>query len=176
MTILITGGAKCGKSHIAEDILNNAENKYYIATMEPYGEEAQQAIARHCKMREGKGFTTIEQSRNIGEIKLSKGCSVLVECISTLTANEMFSNEITTASDVINKITSDIKRLSENVGTLVLVTNDVGCDGGVDDMYSPETAEYIKAMGEINRRLAKLADIVIEAVYGIPVVLKGALP
>lgn len=175
MTILITGGEKCGKSHIAEDFLNNAENKFYIATMQPYGEEAQKAIDRHRKMREGKGFTTIEQSRNISEIKLPKGCSVLVECISTLTANEMFSDEDTNGIDIASKITSDIRRLSETVGTLVLVTNDVGCDGGVDDMYSPETAEYIKVIGEINRRLAELSDTVIEAVYGIPVVLKGAL-
>lgn len=176
MTILITGGAKCGKSHIAEDFFNNAENKFYIATMEPYGEEAQRAIDRHRKMREGKGFTTIEQSRNIGEIKLPEGCSVLVECISTLTANEMFSDKDTNGIDIASKITSDIRRLSETVGTLVLVTNDVGCDGGIDDMYSSETAEYIKVIGEINRRLAKFSDTVIEAVYGIPVVLKGALP
>lgn len=33
--------------------------------------------------------------------------------------------------------------------------------------------EYIRAMAEINRRLADMADAVIEVVVGIPVILKG---
>ena len=32
--------------------------------------------------------------------------------------------------------------------------------------------EYIRLMGRVNQRLAKLADRVVEVVYGIPVVLK----
>lgn len=47
MMILITGGSKCGKSSVAEGLLNGFPGeKYYIAAMEPYGEDAQRAIAR----------------------------------------------------------------------------------------------------------------------------------
>lgn len=46
MMILITGGSKCGKSSVAEGLLNGFPGeKYYIAAMEPYGEDAQRAIA-----------------------------------------------------------------------------------------------------------------------------------
>ena len=38
MLTLITGGCKCGKSSIAEDILSDfCGRKIYIATMEPFG-------------------------------------------------------------------------------------------------------------------------------------------
>lgn len=174
MLILITGGAKCGKSHIAEDILENCENKFYIATMPPHGEEAQRAITRHRAMRNGKGFTTIEQERNIGAVKLPEGSSALLECVTTLTANEMFSDGFVNADVTADRVVNGIETLAKSSGlkTLVLVTNDVGSDG-IRENYSPETVEYIKVVGEINRRLADLADTVIEAVYGIPVVLKG---
>lgn len=35
---------------------------------------------------------------------------------------------------------------------------------------------YIEEMGRISCGLAQMADVVIEAVYGLPVVLKGELP
>ncbi len=170
MTILITGGAKCGKSRIAEDILSRVSaEKYYIATMERSGEEAERVISRHRMMREGKGFLTIERSHDIGGITLPRGCAALLECVPTLTANEMFSEM---EKDPADKVAAGVAALAGLTGTLVVVTNDVGGDGVA---YSPETTNYIRAMGEINRRLAALADTVIEAVYGIPVILKGAL-
>lgn len=170
MTILITGGAKCGKSRIAEDILRGAgAEKYYIATMERSGEEAERVISRHRAEREGKGFLTIERTHDIGGIALPRGCAALLECVPTLTANEMFSQK---EKDPVGKAAAGAAALAALAGTLVVVTNDVGGDGVA---YSPETTDYIRAMGEINRRLAALADTVIEAVYGIPVVLKGAL-
>ena len=171
MLIVITGGSKNGKSHIAENILESCSMpKYYIATMEPYCEDALAAIERHRKMRAGKGFFTIEKYTDIDKIILPGNCAVLLECICNLCANEMFSAH---CSDPVNKILSGIDKLLEMSVTLVAVTNQVG-DDGID--YPPETAEYIKNMGLINRRLSEKADCVIEAVYGIPVILKGEKP
>lgn len=171
MMILITGGAKCGKSRIAEDILRSVKtDKFYIATMQRCGEEAERAIYRHRQARAGKNFLTIEQPRNIGEIALPLGSAALLECIPTLLANEMFQGheQLPTV-----KVLRGVAALAKSCETLVVVTSEVGCDG-VD--YPPETMEYVRAMGEINRLLAEFADTVIEAVYGIPLVLKGALP
>lgn len=171
MTILITGGAGCGKSQIAEDILQKSEvEKFYIATMEQRGEDAQRVIARHRMSRAGKGFLTIEQTHDIGKTPIPHGCAALLECVTTLTANEIFSYG---NSDPVEKIVADITTLAACTETFVAVTGEVGGDGIT---YSPETENYIRAMGEINRRLAAFADVVIEAVYGIPVVLKGELP
>lgn len=171
MTILITGGAKCGKSRIAEDILSRADtDKFYIATMEPRGEEAARTIAAHRRMREGKNFVTIERQRDIGELLLPAGACALLECIPTLTANEMFEGGVKSPTE---KIIADVTKAATNTSLFVIITNDVGSDGIT---YSPETTNYIWAIGEINRRLADIADTVIEAVCGIPVLMKGEMP
>lgn len=168
MLILITGGSKNGKSRIAEDIISKTcLPKYYIATMEPYCDEARTAIERHRKMRAGKGFETVEKYTDIGEIILPKRCAVLLECVCNLCANEMFSRN---EKEPANKIITGIEALLKKAETLAVVTNQVGDDGV---KYSRETMDYIKNMGEINRGLAEISDAVIEAVYGLPVILKG---
>ena len=71
MTTLVTGGSKCGKSSFAEKMLEGFPGrKVYIATMQPFGEDASEAIERHRKMREGKGFETVEKYTDIHEISL----------------------------------------------------------------------------------------------------------
>lgn len=170
MLTVITGGSKCGKSSIAEDILSGfAGRKIYIATMEPYCEEAQAAIERHRKMRLGKGFETVEKYTDIFDLEIPDGCSVLLECACNLMANEMFS---TGEKEPVNKIIKGIDKLAECASEVIIVTNSVGEDG-ID--YPAETMEYIKNMGILNCALSNRADRVIEAVYGIPVMLKGSL-
>lgn len=169
MFVLITGGAKCGKSSTAEKLFSNFNNKkYYIATMIPYGEEANKAIERHRLIRRDKGFNTVEKYTDIQDIVIPDGSGVLLECMANLCANEMFSVE--NICNPADKIINGVKKLMEKSGLLVIVTNDVGCDG---IEYSYETAEYIKILSEINFKLAGIADSVIECVYGIPIMLKG---
>lgn len=172
MITLVTGGSKCGKSHYAEAVLENfTGKKIYLATMQPYGDEAHAAIERHRKMRNGKGFETVEKYTGIDGVNIDSSCAVLLECMGNLLANEMFKgNDILDPAD---KIISDIHRLSKKAAQLVIVTNNVACDG-ID--YAEGTAAYIRALGRINGGIAEFADNVIECVYGIPVVLKGALP
>ncbi|MCR5168623.1 MAG: bifunctional adenosylcobinamide kinase/adenosylcobinamide-phosphate guanylyltransferase [Oscillospiraceae bacterium] len=171
MMTLITGGAKCGKSHLAERLLDDfTDNKYYIATMEPFGEEASAAIARHRRIRAGKGFETKEKYTSLHELELPGKSHILLECIANLCANEMFGgSEICDPTDSIMRGTEHLKSRAE---TLVIVTNNVGSDG-ID--YSKETNRYIEVMGRVNRLIADISDNVIECVYGFPVILKGKL-
>ncbi len=169
MMTLITGGSKCGKSHYAEGLFDRFDGqKFYIATMQPFGEEAYAAIRRHKKLRMGKGFETIEKYTDLHEITLPEECGVLLECMGNLCANEMFSGEERT--DPVEKILQGIAHLKSHARRLVVVTNDVGSDG---ISYDSGTAEYIRALGEINRHMAEIADHVTECIYGIPVHLKG---
>lgn len=168
MLIMITGGSKNGKSHIAEEIITKYNiSRKYIATMEPFCEEAHIAIERHRKIRSGKGFETIEKYTDIDEIRFFERSAVLLECLCNLCANEIFSMG---EKNPTEKIMRGIEKLSKMSEVFVLVTNQVG-DDGIE--YSSETMNYIKCMGELNRRLAVRADVVIEAVYGIPIILKG---
>lgn len=169
MLILITGGSKQGKSSAAEDIICRFEcKKYYIATMQPFGRDAEEAIVRHRKMREGKEFITIEKYTDIADIDIPNDSAVLVECLGNLCANEMFSSgEVKLPAE---KIIGDIKVLSEKCRLLVLVSNQVGEDG---IEYPTETMKYIRQLGIVNCGIADMADCVIECVYGIPIYLKG---
>lgn len=171
MIVLITGGSKCGKSALAENLFRNFQGeKFYIATMIPYGDEAEQAIERHRRIRKDKNFHTIEKYTDIHDIDIPENSGVLLECMGNLCANEMFSSE--RIYNPVEKIVSGIKNLSEKCSLLVIVSNNVGCDGL---KYGFETADYIKYLGQINTDIADIADIVIECVYGIPIVLKGDL-
>lgn len=170
MTV-VTGGSKCGKSTYAEKILDSFEGKkLYIATMIPFGAEAQIAIKRHREMRKNKGFETLEKYTDLDEIRLSERCAVLLECMGNLCANEMFGNEKIT--DPTEKILSGIVHLNAQAKHLLVVTNDIASDGVI---YEKETMEYMRIMGKISRRMTEIADNVIECVYGIPLVVKGTL-
>ncbi len=171
MTTLITGGAKCGKSHLAEKLLDFFDGgKFYIATMRPFGEEAFASIKRHRRIRAGKGFKTIEKYMDLHEIDVQEKSAVLLECMANLCANEMFRNE--EICDPTELIICGIKHLQNCAETLVIVTNNVGSDG-ID--YGDKTNKYIEVMGRLNALTAALSDNVVECVYGVPVVLKGKL-
>lgn len=171
MTTLITGGSKCGRSHFAESLLDGYKGeKLYIATMQPYGDEAAAAIERHRAQRSGKGFRTVEKYTDIHETLLPPNSAVLLECMGNLLANEMFCGEV--YCDPTEKILEGIRSMSRRTDRLVIVTDQVGSDG-ID--YAEGTAAYIEYLGKLNGAVAALADNVVECVYGIPVILKGKL-
>lgn len=191
MLIVVYGGSGSGKSAYAENHILELNKKqlplYYLATMQVYGREGQERVEKHRKLRKGKGFITIEQPRNIadvftdgiplryagtseGDLSESSSHAVLLECMSNLAANEMFdSDRILKRSQVVAKIKKDILVLLGQCEILVIVTNNVFEDGIV---YDEATMEYIRALGEINAFLARLADEVVEVVAGIPITMK----
>ena len=68
MTFFISGGAKNGKSTLAQDLtvaLAEGGKHYYVATMISTGEEDDDRIRRHIADRDGMGFETVECFRNI---------------------------------------------------------------------------------------------------------------
>ena len=196
MMVLVVGGSGSGKSSYAEKVtvslaqesvkeITKSENtslsdfklnipkKYYLATMQVFDDEGRKKVDRHRKLRNGKGFFTIEQPVRISSAleKMEDGDrTVLLECISNLTANEMFSEKKTmTEIQVTENVIRDIKMLKEQTNHLVVVSNNIFEDGTT---YDEITTKYIRAMGKINQKLAALADRVVEVVAGIPVTLK----
>lgn len=100
MIHLITGGSASGKSAYAEDWLLEAADEaqkgayIYVATMIPYGRETMAKILRHRRLREGKGFVTMECPRNLAGAAIPGNRGVLLECVSNLAAtNSMDSME-----------------------------------------------------------------------------------
>ena len=171
MMTLILGGSGSGKSAYAEDyLLRNAgdKKKYYIATMQIWDEEMQAKVDRHHRLRQGKGFTTIEQPIALEQAvtQMEPAGAALLECMSNLTANEMFSEEQPLERQtVITKILRGVDVLKKQADPLVIVTNNVFEDGVI---YDNATMEYIEALGRINEKLAEEVDEVVEVVAGIP--------
>lgn len=177
MMTLVIGGSGSGKSAYAEDLmlsLSGEKKKYYIATMQAYGAESEKKIERHRRLRDGKGFLTVEQPMDIQKAaeKMEAGeKTALLECISNLTANEMFAGEVPkTKEAVTEKIVKGVGQLKGELAQLVVVSNNIFEDGIV---YEKTTMEYIRAMGRINEKLAQMADEVIEVVAGIPLTVKS---
>lgn len=175
MLHVVTGGSGSGKSVYAETELlhlakqNNCK-KYYIATMEPFGEETLKKIARHREMRKDKGFDTLEcyvDLKGTAET-LADRPAVLLECMSNLTANEIYRPD-GAGEQTADRIVDGVEELCKQCEQVVIVTNEV-CSECTRD--SADMVRYKKILSEVNRRLAQKADWVTEVVYGIPVEVK----
>ena len=171
MITLITGGSGSGKSAYAESVITGFGDfeRIYIATMYPFDEESHARIRRHRKMRAKKNFQTLECYTGLKKLKVPAGSCVLLECMSNLVANEMY-REDGAGKETVPAVWSGVRHLAKTASNLVIVTNEIFSDG-ID--YDPETIRYQNYLGEINRKIASLADQVTEVVYGIPVRVKG---
>lgn len=171
MLTLVIGGAASGKSAFAERLIlrSSAAARVYLATMEPFGAEAAERIARHRAMRENKGFVTVERFTDLERLRLPTDCAVLLEDLGNLAANELFSPDGAgeNAADAILRGVASLRRQSRD---LVIVSNEVFC-GGMD--YAGDTARWMSLLAYLHRTLARDADAVCEVCGGIPVYHKG---
>ena len=134
---LITGGSGSGKSAYAENCILEfqGKNRIYIATMFPFDEESHRRIERHRKMRREKCFTTIECYTGVKNLEISSDSDILLECMSNLTANEMYQ-ENGAGEETVEEILQGIRQLKDRAKNLVVVTNEVFSDG---ISYDPDT-------------------------------------
>ena len=174
--ILILGGSGSGKSEYAEQWMQKAKagEKYYIATMKVFGEEGRERVKKHRAQREGKGFLTIEQTENVEEslskINTPKEAWALLECLSNLLANEMFTeNGIEDSKKIFEKILNGILKMDQELSGLVIVSNNIFEDSC---HYEEGSLEYRRILGRLNEALAKEASWVVEVVAGIPILCK----
>ena len=167
MFILISGTTRSGKSSYAEQRLLglNGSTKLYIATAKVYDDEMRLRVALHQERRKGLGFTTIERPHDLGGVIVPDGADVMVEGLTTWTANEMFSD------DSVNfgageKVYSDFRILRERAENIIVVADDIFSDWRT---YDDTTETYMKVLAGLTVRLAGEADEVIECFVGLPV-------
>lgn len=170
MVIFVIGGSGSGKSEFAESVAvdlqrRDAGNLVYIATMEPLDEESRRRVSRHQDMRAGKGFETRERYTHLEGLAVGQDEIVLLECLSNLTANEMFSPKCQ-ERNAEEAVRAGLLHLAKQSRHLIVVGNNVFEDG-VE--YDGATMEYLRQMAALHRFLGKMADRVVEVVCGIPV-------
>ena len=174
MLTLVIGGAASGKSEYAETLILRTGSlpRTYIAAMEPFDDECRARIARHRAMRAQKDFETVECYTNLGHLRLPGGGAVLLECVSNLVANELYSPK-GAGADAEAAILRGIDALLPQCRELVAVTGEV-FSGGCD--YEGDTLRYLLVLAAVNRALAARADRVAEIVCGQAVYYKGKEP
>ena len=179
MTYFISGGAKNGKSTLAQDLsvaLAKGGKLYYVATMISTGAEDDERIRRHIADRDGMGFETVECFRNILdclEIAYIDGV-FLVDSVTALIQNSLFPIKKNYEMDLeaANRCADELVEFAEMVRHAVFVSDYIYSDA---ERYSESTEMYRKCLADIDRRLAKVCDMVIEVSAGQPIIHKGDL-
>lgn len=169
--VLITGGARSGKSRYAEDRAARLGTKLlYLATGEPGDEEMAHRIAEHRKKR-GERWLTVEEPLEVGRALAEQegkvDCAV-VDCLTLWVSNLLIQR----GEESVAKATEDLMEgLPQLTFHLLFVTNEVGW-GIVPD--NPLARQFRDLAGWVNQRLAEAASEVILMVTGVPVVIKKA--
>jgi adenosylcobinamide kinase/adenosylcobinamide-phosphate guanylyltransferase len=163
---LVLGGARSGKSRYAETLLRSQSPPWiYVATAEPLDAEMQARIAEHRRRRDDR-WQTIEAPRDLaGALRgVPPEASVLIDCLTLWLANLVIGE-----SDLETETQRLQEALAQMRGAVVAVANEVGCG------IVPENAlarRFRDAAGQLNQRLAAVAERVVLVVAGLPMDLK----
>ena len=175
--ILITGGARSGKSSYALDVCENiSDNRLFIATCPTIDSEMTDRVVRHQKEREGRGWVTLECSVALDvafQEKANDFNVILLDCVTLWVNNVLFSYEqkksTLTDSIIKEKAKTWLNAIKETDATVVCVTNEVGL-GIVPD--NPTARRYRDLVGTVNQTIGKIADEVALVTCGVPLYLK----
>lgn len=167
--ILITGGARSGKSAYAEKRAAALDvRRLYIATAEAGDDEMAQRIAAHQKRR-GNVWTTVEEPVQLAETLLEwRGRTdyALVDCLTLWISNLLVAGEPSRVEEHVEALAQTLPQLDFSI---VLVTNEVG-SGIVPE--NPLARRFRDLAGRANQRIAALATEVVLMVAGIPMIVK----
>lgn len=165
MKIFVSGGAKNGKSTLAQNLARRLAGDgalYYIATMEPHDSEDDERIRRHIADRAGMGFQTIECPRDIMSCLTSadRNASFLLDSVTALLSNEMFPPPLyQTDAGAGERVAEQLIELSRQVRDIVFVSDYIYSDA---DFFSETTEIYRRALAYVDRALAAECQCVAE--------------
>lgn len=178
--IVVTGGARSGKSTFGESLLMDKKEVLYIATSIPFDDEMKDRVKKHKNSRPSY-WDTLECYKAIGENirgleKTYEG--IILDCITIMITNLLIEN-INENSEIdyreiediiIDEVKSMVHFFNKYEGEVVLITNEVGSGIVPENKLS---REFRDIAGRVNQYLAKEAEQVYLAVSGIPVKIKG---
>lgn len=172
MNIFISGGCKNGKSYHAQELVRDMAMEksvpmYYIATMISTGHEDDLRIKRHIKDREGWGFITLEQPKNLCELLdrdyVNPKGAFLMDSVTALLQNEMFGIDGSYDETAGLKVSEDLEKFARATGNTVFVSDYIYSDARDYDEW---TENYRKSLAYCDSKLAKVCDRVIETCFG----------
>ena len=184
--ILILGGARSGKSSLAQEMAQGLGGKVlFVATAEPLDEEMKSRIEIH-KINRPRGWRTLEATAGVGEktfAQIDNAEVVVIDCVTVLVSNVMFAEEGNDRTErngvdyfkVEGRVMAEIEELIGCIDRVnarfIIVTNEVGLGLVPADRVSRLYRDWL---GRANQMLAHHADEVIMMVAGLPVTVKTA--
>lgn len=165
MSILVTGGARSGKSAFAEKLALQQGRAIYIATAEAHDDEMRARIAAH-QARRGAEWTNMHAPQDlIDALAQSDGDAPrLVDCLTLWLTNLMLTGKDWRAAG---------KALAAAIpgqnAPVIFVTNEVGAGIVPENKLA---REFRDAAGWLNQTVAAACDQVWLCVAGYPVKVK----
>ena len=182
--ILITGGARSGKSSFAEQLASEGGVRVaYIATAQALDAEMEDRIFRHREQRPWH-WKTCEAHQDPSSV-LTEAVDdfdvFLLDCLTVLITNRLLAADIdwerpamnqlhAAEADVMGEIDAIITAALAGRACTIVVSNEVGL--GIVPL-TPLARFFRDCAGRANQRIAAVAGDVYLVVSGIPVRIKG---
>lgn len=170
MRSLILGGARSGKSQLAETLaIESGKDVIYIATAEA-GDAEMAVRIEHHRARRVAAWTTVEAPRDLGAMLQRHAAAdrcVLVDCLTLWVSNLLFSEGEAAWQDERARLLDVLPQLP---GEILLVSNEVGL--GVVPVGAI-SRRFVDESGRLHQALAALCERVLFVAAGLPMTLKG---
>jgi len=182
--VLITGGARSGKSSYAEKLAKEAKGEVlYIATSIPFDDEMKDRVKKH-KERRPDNWSTYEGYKDLKQIFYNEELhfdTILLDCITIMVTNLMLdqagdnfddlnNQDIDKMEDkILQEVEEFIDEAEKSLKTIIIVTNEIGC--GIVPEYKMSRV-FRDIEGRVNQYIASRSQEVHMVVCGIPIKIK----
>jgi len=171
MLQLILGGARSGKSRLAEKLASDSGlNVIYIATSQPLDGEMNQRVALHRERRPAE-WGLIEEPVELARVlreNAGEGRCLLVDCLTLWLTNLLMLDD---PQRLAQEREALLDGLAELPGEIIFVSNETGL--GVVPL-GELTRRYVDEAGWLHQALAERCQRVVFTVAGLPMTLKGS--
>ena len=185
MRELILGGARSGKSRLAEKRAMEYEAQglsvVYVATAEAWDAEMADRLAHHRAGRPAH-WVTVEEPVKLAETLVAQAAQnrcLIVDCITLWLSALVFKGQAGAQMTAGDPIDCDLYRderqalldvLPTLPGEIILVSNEIGCGVVPENRLSRRFADE---QGRLNQDVAALCERVTLSVAGLPLRLRG---
>ncbi|TBU97330.1 bifunctional adenosylcobinamide kinase/adenosylcobinamide-phosphate guanylyltransferase [Stutzerimonas kirkiae] len=170
MIELILGGARSGKSRLAERLAGESGLEVlYVATSQALDGEMDARIAHH-RARRPAHWGLVEEPVRLAQVLASEaaeGRCLLVDCLTLWLTNLLLLDDPRRLEQEREAL---LQALASAPGRILLVSNETGM--GVVPL-GELTRRYVDEAGWLHQALAERAQRVVLTVAGLPLVLKG---
>jgi adenosylcobinamide kinase / adenosylcobinamide-phosphate guanylyltransferase len=172
MRSLILGGARSGKSALAERLAEGSGGEVvYVATAQAGDEEMTARIAHHRARRSAR-WLCVEEPVQLAAIlreHARAGRCILVDCLTLWLSNllgdadvECFERERDALLEVLPQLPGEVLMVSNEVGLGIVPMGELA-------------RRFVDEAGRLHQSIAAVSERVLFVAAGLPLVLKGTM-